>query len=76
MAVAAFILGGIVGLIGVIATLMLTDAGWGMSLMVYFGLGYAVPGVALGALLLRAGIRSRSDAEGSRHARKARVSRP
>lgn len=76
MAVAAFILGGIVGLIGAIATLMLTDAGWGTAVMVYFGLGYAVPGLAVGGLLIRAGIRSRNDAEGSRHARKARVSRP
>lgn len=76
MAVAAFTLGGIVGLIGAIATLMLTDAGWGMALMVYFGLGYAVPGVALGALLIRTGIRASSDAEGSAQTRKARVSRP
>lgn len=76
MAVAVFILGGIVGLIGAIATLLLTDAGWGTALMVYFGLGYAVPGVALGVLLIRGRARRSGDAEISGAPEKARVSRP
>lgn len=76
MAVAAFILGGILGLIGAIATLALTDAGWGTALMVYFGVGYAVPGVAVGGLLIRASLREPVDKEISQPPDKARVSRP
>lgn len=75
MAAAAFILGGVLGLIGAITVLVLTDTGWGTALMMYFGLGFAVPGVALGALLIRSGIRAPGDVEGSRQSRKARVSR-
>lgn len=43
MAAVAFILGGVAGIIGAIATLVLTEAGWGAALKVYFLLGYGVP---------------------------------
>jgi len=75
MAVAAFILGGILGMIGAIATLILTEAGWGAAVMVYFALGYAVPVVALVAMLIRTAPDSQGEVEASGGVRKARVVR-
>lgn len=76
MAVAAFIVGGILGLIGAGLLMLLTGAGWSTAVMVYFALGYGLPGVVLCGLLIRSGIRALNDAEGSRQSRKVYVSRP
>ena len=43
MIVVAFLVGGIAGLLGAVATLLFTDLGWGMALAAYFGAGYGLP---------------------------------
>lgn len=42
-----FLVGGVFGLIGALATLGLTDAGWGVVVAVYFAVGYTPPLLAL-----------------------------
>jgi hypothetical protein len=41
--IAAFLVGGVAGLLGFVATLLLADLGWGMAIGVYFVIGYGVP---------------------------------
>jgi hypothetical protein len=48
-----FVAGGGIGLLGALATLGLSDAGWSMAILVYFLAGYALPLLALAANLLR-----------------------
>jgi hypothetical protein len=43
MSVFGFLLGGVVGLAAAIALRVLTDAGWGSVIAVYFLVGYGTP---------------------------------
>lgn len=75
MAVAAFILGGILGLIGAIAVMLLTGAGWGAAVTVYLALGYGVPGAMIAALLIREALLALVKGGMSRSPEEARASR-
>lgn len=49
MIIIAFLLGGIVGIFGAIITILFTDQGWAMAVVVYFVAGYGVPLAILAA---------------------------
>lgn len=49
MMVAAFLVGGVAGMLGAAATVLFTDLGWGMALVVYFTAGYGLPLAVLAA---------------------------
>lgn len=75
MAVAAFILGGILGLIGAGLLMLLTGAGWSTAVMVYFALGYGLPGAMIAALLIREALLALVKGGMSRSPEEARASR-